>query len=89
MNKNITVFLFNNGEYAYWSNVTAGKAYHMIDDYSVKIGNGHLITPKQSLIENFQLSTMTTINLSPNGKRFAVVLREEEMTVEEFINTYC
>lgn len=83
-NNIITLFIFRDGEYAYWSHITAKMAYKIIDDFSVRIGNSHLQTPRRDVIESIKLGQLV-VNLSPNGKRFAITVREDETDVEEFI----
>lgn len=90
MNKNfITVVLVKNGMVAsVISHVTPGKAYHLVNNFSNKIGNGDLWTSKQTYEDMFEISSLNHINLSPSMKSFALVINENDLELDGILSQY-
>lgn len=71
--RNVDVVIYKNGRATTHKNVSVGKAFHIVDDFSVSINNGHLWQSKDTFSFLATSAPQYIINLSHTQQIFAVV----------------
>lgn len=78
------VVIYNYGKVTVYNDVTPEKSYHIIDGYSTKIKNGHLITPKDKFVLCSLSCKQYVINFHDSKNIFAVVCDDGKDVIKRF-----